>query len=290
MGVPVSEILPVRFDEEMISTYVQLFAKCFPTSRKFSYAYLNWLYKLNPIGRAVGFDAWHGDVLTAHYLGVPMEVIIEGRKVRALLSLNTATHPDFQGRGLFTKLAERTYEAAAAQGFDAVFGVANANSTPGFVRKLGFQLVEPLVAKVGLGSLGIDLSGVEQKAQFRTTWMPAAFTWRCNNPCNLVTKFVHANQIQLFASTKIVGLPVYTELSSPVLANIETPARIARLSPLRLYLGLVPTGCNLSRFYVDIPLRFRPSPLNFIYKSLSGMSKQLVPGQLSFSFLDFDAF
>lgn len=285
-----NEYIPIRFEPHITAKYVELFAQCFPATSKYNQDYLDWLYQRNPFGPAVGFDAWDGDELAAHYVGVPIEVQIEGRQVRALLSLNTATHPNYQGRGLFIKLAERTYEAAAAQGFDAVFGVANANSTPGFVRKLGFQLVEPLAAKVGLGSLGIDLARVAQQAQFRTTWTAAALAWRCANPNNPVMLRAHGDRVQLHAHARGLGLSAYAELLFPNLNILSTPVVAPMLSPVRLYLGLTPITCPISRRYLDIPQRLRPSPLNFIYKRLAGSTNQIAQGRVSFSFIDFDAY
>ena len=87
----------------------------------------------------VGADAWDGERLAAHYVTCPMEAVVEGRVAKGLLSLNTATHPDYQGRGLFTTLAQAAYAQGAAAGYEFVVGVANANSTPGFLKRLEFQ-------------------------------------------------------------------------------------------------------------------------------------------------------
>src|SRR5690349_12069268 len=130
---------PIRTDAAALAQYGALFQACFPMTDKFTPRYLQWLYVDNPDGKAVGYDAWDGERLAAHYVCIPARAWVEGAQVPVLLSLNTATHPDYQGKGLFTKLASMTFEAGAAQGFDGVYGVANANSTPGFVRKLGFQ-------------------------------------------------------------------------------------------------------------------------------------------------------
>jgi hypothetical protein len=42
--------------------------------------------------------------------------------------------------------------------------------------------------------------------------------------------------------------------------------------------------------YASIPQRLRPSPLNLIYRSLSGRAPQLDPSNIRFTFLDFDAY
>src|SRR5215471_2141137 len=131
-------IRPAGTDPAQIAAYAGLLESVFATG-KFSEAAVAWRYRDNPAGTVVGADAWDGERLAAHYVTCPLEATVEGRVVKGLLSLNTATHPDYQGRGLFTALAEAAYAQGAAAGYEFVVGVANANSTPGFLRRLGFQ-------------------------------------------------------------------------------------------------------------------------------------------------------
>ena len=59
---------------------------------------------------------------------------------------------------------------------------------------------------------------------------------------------------------------------------------------LRLFIGLIPPAAQLPSLYVDIPQALRPSPLNLIYRSLSGRIEFLDPDNIFFNFLDFDAY
>ena len=85
-------------------------------AEKFSLEYLKWQYADNPVGTIVGFNAYKGDELAAHYVAMPIYMMIDGNKTLGLLSLNTATHPNHQGKRLFTTLADRTYQYAAENG------------------------------------------------------------------------------------------------------------------------------------------------------------------------------
>ncbi len=282
------EFKPLAFDALALSQYAGLFARCFPPSANFSVAYLDWLYCKNPDGLAIGFDAWDGDRLAAHYVCVPATVKVAGREVKALLSLNTATDPDYQGKGLFTQLAKLTYDAAAVAGVDCVFGVANANSTAGFVRKLGFNLVQALDARVGVGTLGVDWELARRNTAFARVWTSQGLQWRCHNPKNPVFLQSANGLFQCHAGAK-PGLSAYAELDPQgMLGTANDGGR--RWLTLRLFLGLMPAGaCSYVR-YVDIPQRLRPSPLNFIFRSLSSVPTTLEAGSVSFSFLDFDAY
>jgi hypothetical protein len=281
---------PIKYDQHSLNNYSSLFSACFPNAAKFNFEYLNWLYCNNPNGKAIGFDAWDGDQLAAHYVCIPSVFNISGQKLKLLLSLNTATHPKYQGKGLFTRLAEMTYIAAANTGFDGIYGVANANSTPGFVKKLGFQLIAPLEAKVGFGKLHIDLKNSNDSNLFQRIWTHRDLKWRCSNPNNTIYSKQESGCIE-FSANAICGrfLPAYAELSALDFSDIETLLRRA-IFPMRLYIGLTPTGSCSYKNYYNIPQRFRPSPLNFIYRALS--QNTMVPeyGKINISFLDFDAY
>ena len=279
---------PVRLDAATLARYGELFTACFPATGKFTPAYLEWLYVANPDGPAVGFDAWDGERLAAHYVCVPARAWVEGQEVPVLLSLNTATHPDYQGQGLFTKLAAMTYEAGAAQGFDGVYGVANANSTPGFVRKLGFQLVRPLEARIGLGGLHHGPKPAARALSFERSWSDAALRWRCANPHNPVSARAGGGKLRFHAPAEGNKLPAYAELDAAVPGF--APRAVAPLSPLRLFIGLAPDAASNYWNYASIPMRLRPSPLNLIYRSFVARVDRLDPARIAFSFLDFDAY
>jgi GNAT superfamily N-acetyltransferase len=283
-----SRFAPIRLDPATLAAYGALFAACFPGTDKFTPEYLAWLYLANPDGPAVGFDAWDGERLAAHYVCVPARAWVAGELVPVLLSLNTATHPDYQGQGLFTRLAAMTYEAGRADGFDGVYGVANANSTPGFVRKLGFQLVRPLEARIGIGALRHRDKPPAQALSFERCWSDAALAWRCANPHNPVWARGDGARRRFHAAAFGNALPAYAELegSAPVPAR---PAP-APLSPLRLFIGLAPDQGARYWNYASIPMRLRPSPLNLIYRSFVPRVASLDPASIQFTFLDFDAY
>lgn len=289
------QIQAMRHDSPALAQYVGLFEKAFPKNACFTVAYLDWLYNANPDGLAIGFNAWAGDTLVAHYVCIPTCVEIYGTVVRAMLSLNTATHPAHQGKGLFTRLANATYDSAAAMGIEAVYGIANANSTPGFVKKLGFKLIKPLDAQIGWGTLGVDWNSVMSRTIFSRKWNNANLKWRMANPKNTVYMHRRADCAQFFAKAKGWALPTYGECRSdlPYMPDMQDmPSQMLRLSTAvpHLYLGLLPDGSRRSSTYVNVPDVLRPSPLNFIYRSLSGSMQTLDGCGISLSFLDFDAY
>ncbi len=265
--------------------YSRLLSSVFGDGPGFTTAALAWRYGANPLGQVVGTDAWAGDSLAAHYATCPAPISLEGRRVKALLSLNTATHPEHQGQGLFTRLAEATFETASAAGFDLVFGVANANSTPGFVRRLGFQLVAPLAAGV---MFRLPPALADETAQFMGAWHAESLAWRLANPATTYrTRHVRETTVVL-APTHLPGLNCVA-----ILPGQPGPGEMASfILPLpRLYLGLEPRMAFSDTGFIAIPEQLRPSPLNLIYKPLnSTVPERLKAEEVSISFLDFDPY
>lgn len=62
----------------------------------------------------------------------------EGRVIKAVRAVDTATDPDFQGKGLFTLLTLTALPALRAEGVHMVFNTPNTKSRPGYL-KMGWQ-------------------------------------------------------------------------------------------------------------------------------------------------------
>lgn len=278
------EITPSLTDPQHIRAYAKLLGDVFTGTNKYTAEFLSWQYLQNPDGHVVGFDAWKGDTLAAHYVTIPLKAKINNQNVSGLLSLNTATHPQHQGKKLFTRLAADTYARAAEAGYKFVIGVANANSTHGFVNKLGFSLVTPLDVKLGLGHFR-EHQRVEQYA-FRPDRNEDKLQWRLAQPGNTYTWNRHNDKSYLFAPTGSFGIQAQMG-SFPALPPLQLPGSRS-FQPLKLWIGLDRLNQHANSF-LPLPERFKPSPLNFIYLPLSGRDIPKAE-HIQFSLIDFDAY
>jgi predicted N-acetyltransferase YhbS len=269
-------LLPGNPSAEMRKRYAHLLGEVFGKPRLFTPAYIDWLYEDNPAGGMVGFDALSATgVLAGHYATIPVTYQQDGRPISGLLSLNTVTAGAHQGQGLFTRLAKATYEAAAAQGYQFVVGVANAKSTPGFIRKLGFQLVAPLEARIAFGKVALP----DTRDILMSTYNQEQVRWRLANP----EKQYYKRQGAVLAPTAIPGL--FAQLSS----RLENQADLAVCSPLAsLWIGHA-QGREMPRISFPISERLRPSPLNLIYLDLAGKGVPKAE-EIRIEAIDFDAF
>lgn len=261
---------------------------CFPREKKFNTDYLRWLYIDNPRGEAIGFDCFDGKRLVAHYACIPMRAMVDGSLVDGLLSVNTATEPGYQGRGIFRKLADLTYEVGASRGFAFVCGVANANSSLLFERLLKFANLGELDALIGVGNFYTPSIVMASKsaARFYPAWDRNSIEWRANNPMNGLYKTGSV----LTGHTSIGFLSVSGAFISEESKNEKPDVRCRSISKANLVLGLLPDSVKKNKFFVEIPRFLKPSPLNFIYKNLGNYKVALDRRCVFFTFIDFDAF
>jgi len=269
-------VQPANSSAQNVSKYAELLGLVFKKPHLFTEKYLAWLYRDNPAGPVVGTDAFTDDgQLAAHYATVPVVFMWAGQPVRGLLSLNTATHPAHQGKSLFTRLALATYTVGAQAGYTFVVGVANQNSTHGFLRKLGFAHLGRLEAKVALSAPILP----SLEGRLATHRDPANLAWRLANP----NTHYRTTAQGIYAPTGIPGLGAavsgrYTNLRT----TLHAPP------PATLWLGHV-AGRHFKGLSVEIPSLVRPSPLNLIYLQLGPRAVPLTD-EICIEALDFDAY
>lgn len=287
--IDVEQIQFARSSLSFIQKYADFYSTCFPSAKHLDSAYLNWLYGHNPSGEFVGADAWYKGSLIGQVVAIPGKYRLLDRYSSGLLAVNVAVHPKFQGRNLFKKLGLLMCDYGAEQGYNFVIGVSNRAATIGWTRQMGFQLVRQLDAKIGVGSNKRKKNLNFEDCQFSRVWDKDSLHWRTANPNNKIFVRKRGDKYQCFANAKGQFLPIYAEV--PALNSVfSSPFQSASLSPLRLFLGIEPGDRDVFRISWSIPERFKPSPLNLIYKSLSGEVPRLDQNSIRFSFLDFDAY
>jgi hypothetical protein len=302
---------------QRIAATADLLKAVFPTSDANTEGYLDWLYRQNPAGQVVEANEWDAQGMLAHYAVVPQKYSRGGAAPEVWgLSLNTATSDRARGKGLFTKLARETYVQASERGLKGVIGVANANSTPGFLRKLDFQLVGPLEAKVGLtlprASSRVrnvsaehikpeDFAAIAQADRRRAdsglaqAWDADLLKWRLSTTRGplcvhlhdagpvLVTRRVTLNHLSVAVLLGTFGL-ASGKMSRQLIASALWHWR----APAYIY------GGHNNDFPVrgmPVPRRLRPSPLNLIWRDLSGEGSSFSMEALRrFEFIDFDPY
>ncbi|MGZ6956855.1 MAG: GNAT family N-acetyltransferase, partial [Acidimicrobiia bacterium] len=119
------ELLRRSLGREVDARYEQLFA---------------WKHVENAFGPSPAWVACDGERIAGFRTLMRWE-FADGREVRrAVRAVDTATHPDYQGRGIFTGLTLHAIDELRTEGVDFVFNTPNDQSRPGYL-KMGWKVV-----------------------------------------------------------------------------------------------------------------------------------------------------
>ncbi len=136
-----------RGDEYQILTLYKAVNK-----REMTLGHWTWKFAKNPFGESVIKLMFDDNKLVGHYAIIPMKVKVQNKVVKAALSVNTATHPDYERQGIFSYLAEETYKKCQQEGFGFVYGFPNS------------KIYQPRIKKVGWKGFG-KMTALEKKLE-----------------------------------------------------------------------------------------------------------------------------
>jgi GNAT superfamily N-acetyltransferase len=111
-------------------------------------AFFRWKHLDNPFGRSPMWVAEFDGRIVGLRTFVRWELVHpDGSVAHAVRAVDTATDPEFQGRGIFTALTLHALDELRAEGVDFVFNTPNEQSLPGYL-KMDWQIVGRLTAAV----------------------------------------------------------------------------------------------------------------------------------------------
>jgi GNAT superfamily N-acetyltransferase len=108
-------------------------------------SFFRWKHRENPHGASPAWVATVGDTLVGFRTFLRWQFTCGGRTMSAVRAVDTATHPDYQGRGIFSRLTRHALAALQDENVDFVFNTPNERSLPGYL-KLGWSEVGSLPA------------------------------------------------------------------------------------------------------------------------------------------------
>ena len=264
---------------ENIASYSQLLSTVFSKTPKFTVDFLNWQYSQNPNGTIVGTDAFFDGKLVAHHATIPVSYMIFGQQAKGLLAINNVTHPSHQGKGLFSKLGNATFEEAKSLHYDFVITVTNGNSTYGYLNKFGFRQISPLEVKIGCGKVIPS----NKNALVYSNWDNKSLNWRLRNPSTIYFR----DNLTVISKTEVYGL--FAQIKNCEDAFLQDLNLHQRKAFFNTWIGLSKdkkvNGC-----FINMPDKLKPSPLNLLFKDLQGHIPLFDKDQICFELADFDAF
>jgi GNAT superfamily N-acetyltransferase len=106
--------------------------------------FFRWKHERNPFGVSPGLIALDGERVVGVRLFLRWTLQAGERVLRAVRPVDTATHPEYQGRGIFRRLTtELLRHLEETDPVDLVFNTPNLNSLPGYLR-MGWSAVGTL--------------------------------------------------------------------------------------------------------------------------------------------------
>ena len=278
-----------RSNINKINEYVKLYRRCFsdyPINK--NELYFEWLYKNNPLGEFIGIDAFNEDkkLEIGQVGGIPYEFNYKGKKIKILQSINVCVDKDYRGKKLFTEMANRLEVYAKEQGYSYIIAIANKLATPAWQQSISMKFLSKLDVLFGYGDLGINDLKLDEEI-FRSIWNQDRINWRKNNPFNKV--FLNKEtKIKLSSPSVLSIFKVFSYLENKDYSLVFDRMSLNQVIP-SLFIGLAPQYEN-KKFFFKIPEIIKPSPLNFLYKDISGNNSVIDKKKCFFSYLDFDAY
>jgi GNAT superfamily N-acetyltransferase len=109
-------------------------------------AFFRWKHVSNPFGRSYAMLAEHGERVVGFRTFMRWRFVVDGMPVSAVRAVDTATHPDYQGQGIFRRLTLAAVDDLRAEA-DLVFNTPNDQSLPGYL-KMGWRRVADVPIEV----------------------------------------------------------------------------------------------------------------------------------------------
>ncbi len=131
---------PIR--REDVGAISTLYRRCFGIDP--SQAYIRWRYLDTPLGVTPTMLAFDRDDCIGSYGVWPTKLLLSGTRVAGGQAIDSMTHPDYRGRGLFVELGEHCYEVLQQLGIRVLYGFPNESAYPGRIRRLNWDHVDDI--------------------------------------------------------------------------------------------------------------------------------------------------
>lgn len=116
-----------RFDSKDLYSLAKLLKVCFTFKSKNELNALKWKYDPEDFPRKkYAWIAQNADKeIISHYANIELVTIKNGKLINSLLCIDMATHPQYRGKGLISKLSQKVYEDVLKS--SAIFSIGFSN-------------------------------------------------------------------------------------------------------------------------------------------------------------------
>ena len=136
-----NELLIQPFNDSGFSRLIELNETTYPGRDISNQEYLGWEYIRNPDGLALITIGAMERKIISQYVVLPRTFSIDNKLLCGSLSVNTLTHPDYRGMGIFEKLANETFNRCKEKNILFTIGFPNPISHPVIEKKQIFETI-----------------------------------------------------------------------------------------------------------------------------------------------------
>ena len=207
------------FDDAKLVTETIDLLKIVFANTEFTRSWWNWKYKDNPFGKSLGWYATLNGKMVGVRLATPNRFRMDEDIYNAYQMVDTATHPEYGKRGIFTALTKKAVEKIRSEN-SFIFNFPNDNSFPGYI-SLGWKKIKDLnwyISPTSFSSFlrrtkNIDfvfpvISNRKHMENCCTDWNEESLTWRFkDHPYNKYFTFILSQKdFVIYKIRKIKGL------------------------------------------------------------------------------------
>jgi GNAT superfamily N-acetyltransferase len=118
-------------------------------------AFFAWKHDDNPFGPSPAWVATQDGEIVGFRTFLRWEFARGADRLRMVRAVDTATDPDYQGKGIFRHVTERAVAELTSEGYDGVFNTPNSRSRPGYLKMGWTALGRPALGARPRGPLAV---------------------------------------------------------------------------------------------------------------------------------------
>lgn len=135
-------IFNYKRDLNLINSFVLSASKAHGHSISFTKEWFLWKFRDNPFGESILACAEENDEIIGCVGYGIQPFLLNGNLLKGVLSFETFVHPDYQGKGIFSKLIQLAELELKVQNVDFILNFPNDNSINGFLKN-GWKMLTP---------------------------------------------------------------------------------------------------------------------------------------------------
>lgn len=249
-----------------------------------SESFWRWKHIDNPFGKSPVLLAFENDKLVGVRAMMLWDWVYQGKIYKAARAVDTATHPDFHGKGIFKNLTMSILEECRSIGVEFIFNTPNQSSKPGYIKMgwmeagrlpVSFKVFQPF--RIGASMLGL----VSRRNQLSAEWITPGSDNRIDE---LVTKYLSLDTNQICTSLssqylkwRYVDVPVAKYLNVSQGNDLLSALVIGRIKDSKFGREMRITECihsgDVDARQLNSLIRDKAKSLSVDFITVSGVSK-----------------